>query len=383
MDFQLTNEQVALVESAKRLATERFAEEAFKRDGFAWDSLKLLADTGFTAMTLPTEVGGQGASLFDAVLVLETITKVCPHSGDAMQASNFGAIRQIAAFGSTEVKESVLRGLINGDGLVTAGMSEPGAGSALTELTTRAYYDGETVVINGEKCWNSHGPEATAVVVWCRFGPGPAGIGAVVVPADSPGFTKGTTQKYMSGESHCSLFFDDCRVPASYVLVDSNGLNSLLKNFGIERIGNAARALALAQTAFDRAVEHAKQRHQFGRPLCEFQGIQWKFADMRTKLDAARLLIYRAVVNADAGAPEPVEASIAKAYANEVAFDVANQALQVFGAAGYSTDLPMEYLVRRTRGWMIAGGSVEMMRNAIAQDVFGRRFNQRPESFGA
>ncbi|MPZ89983.1 MAG: acyl-CoA dehydrogenase, partial [Nitriliruptorales bacterium] len=137
-------------------------------------------------------------------------------------------------------------------------------------------------------------------------------------------------------------------------------------------------ALSLAQSAFDRAVEHVKVREQFGRPLCEFQGLQWKFADMRMKLDAARLLIHRAVINADAGAPDPSEAAIAKCFANEAAYEVANQALQAFGASGCSTELPLEYIARRVRGWMIVGGSVEMMRNRIAEAVFDRRFSQRP-----
>jgi alkylation response protein AidB-like acyl-CoA dehydrogenase len=161
------------------------------------------------------------------------------------------------------------------------------------------------------------------------------------------------------------------------VLADQDAMRKMLSIFGVERLGNASRALALAETAFERAVEHVKQRTQFGRPLMEFQGLQWKFADMRIKLDSARMLIYRAVAGAQAGAPDPVEAAIAKAHTNEVAFSVANDALQAFGASGYSTELPMEYFVRRIRGWMIAGGSVEILRNTIAQDVFGQRFSQR------
>ena len=381
MDFTLTPEQEALRDAASTLARREFGGRAFRRDGFAWDSLRTLAAQGFTGLTIPEADGGQGASLMDAVLVMQAVTKVCPHSGDAVQASNFGAIRQIAQFGSPRVKDRVLAPLLRGEGLVSAGMSEPEAGSALTDMRTTARYDGDMVVLNGQKCWNSHGPEITHSVVWCRFGERARDIGAVVVPADAPGFSKGRPERYMSGERHCTLHLDDCRVPADHVLADSEALRKMLSIFGVERLGNASRALALAETAFERAVEHVKTRTQFGRPLMEFQGLQWKFADMRIKLDAARLLIYRAVANAQDGTPDPAEAAIAKAHTNEAAFAVANDALQAFGAAGYSTDLPMEYFVRRIRGWMIAGGSVEILRNTIAQDVFGTRFSQRrPEA---
>lgn len=378
MDFSLTPEQKALQESARKLAEGRFAPKAFTWEHFPFENAKVLAQQGLTGITIPEEDGGQGGTLMDAVLVMEAISQVCPHSGDAVQATNFGGIRQLAAFGSDRVKEEILPQLLAGEGLISAGMSEPEAGSALTSLTTTAEYDGDEVVLNGQKIWGSHAPDLTHSVIWCRFGPRTRDIGCVVVPTDTPGFRKGPPETYMSGEHHCALYLDDVRVPREYVLEESEALRKMFTVFGVERVGNAVRALALAQAAFDRAVEHAKSREQFGRPLCDFQGLQWKFADMRMKLDAARLLIYRAVANADDGTPSPAEASIAKCYTNEIAFEVANDALQVFGAMGYSTESPMQYYVRRTRGWMIAGGSVEMMRNRIAEDVFGRRFSQRP-----
>jgi alkylation response protein AidB-like acyl-CoA dehydrogenase len=377
VDFDLDPEQKALRESAARLARDKFAATAFTHDDFPWENLTVLADAGFTGLTIPEEFGGQGATLMDALLVMEAVSEVCPHSGDAVQVTNFGAIRQIATFGSDELRAELLPRLVRGEGLVSAGMSEPGAGSSLTELTSRAEIDGDHVVLNGQKAWNSHGPDATHVVLWCRFGPSTRDIGAVVVPTDAPGFSKGPAERYMSGERYCQLFLDDVRVPRSHVLAERDGLSKMLTVFGIERMGNAVRSLALAQSAFDRAVEHAKTRQQFGRDLCEFQGLQWQFADMKVQLDAARLLVYRAVVNAGDGAPVRAEAQIAKLHANETAFAVANQALQVFGASGYSTEYPMEYLVRRTRGWLVAGGSAEMMRNKIAESVFDRRFSQR------
>ena len=378
MDLSLSPEQQQLRQSASRLAESRFAQAAFTWDRFPFEHARVLAEHGFTGITIPVEDGGQGGTLFDAVIVLEAVSEVCPHSGDAVQATNFGGIRQLAAFGGERVKRDVLPRLLAGDGLISAGMSEPEAGSAVTSLRTTARYDGDAVVLEGHKVWGSHAPELSHSVIWARFGPRSRDIGCVVVPADTPGFRKGPVERYLSGEQHCALYLDTVRVPRDYVLADHDTLRRMFTVFGVERLGNAVRALALAQSAFDRAVEHAKQRRQFDRPLCEFQGLQWRFADMRMKLDAARLLIYRAVANAEGGIPDPTEASIAKCYTNEIALEVANEALQVFGAMGYSDESPMGYLMTRIRGWMIAGGSVEMMRNRIAEGIFERRFSQRP-----
>ena len=378
MDFSLTDEQHALVDSVTRLAEREFAPKAFSREGFAWDSLRVLAENGLTGLTLSEDVGGQGAGLLDAVLAMQAITKICPHSADAFQAANFGAIRQIAWFGSDRVKEEVLAPLLRGEGLVSAGMSEPEAGTALTDLRTRAEYDGDEVVINGQKCWNSHGPDITHTVVWCRFGPRTRDIGAVVVPVDTPGFTRGKTETYMSGEHHCQLYFDNVRVPRDYVLADSGAVSKMLSIFGVERIGNASRAIALAETAYERAVEHAKTRTAFGQPLSNFQGLQWKFADMKLKLESAQLLLYRAAANADRGLPSPEDTALAKLACNQAGFEVANEALQAMGATGYSQDVLVEYCLRRCRGWMIAGGSIEILKNRIAESVFERTFSQRP-----
>lgn len=380
MDFRLTDEQRQLQRSARRLAEDRFSAKAFTWDEtgeYPWENGKLLSEAGFTGITIPEAKGGQGGTLTDAVLVMEAVSAVCPNSGDFVQATNFGAIRQVAELGSERVIEEVLPRLLAGEGLVSVGMSEAEAGSGLTDLKTTARIEGDEIVIDGVKMWNSNGPHVSHVVVWCRFGDRTRDIGAVLVPVDTPGFTKGEAETYMSGEQYCALYLDAVRVPRAYALAEGGAFQKMMAIFGVERIGNGVRALALAQRAFDLAVEHAKGRQQFGRDLCEFQGLQWKFADMRVQLDAARLLLYRAVVNADRGAPDPTEASIAKLHANETAFRVANDALQVLGAAGYSTTSPVEYIARRVRGWMIAGGSVEMQRNRIASAIFDRRFSQR------
>ncbi|MGB6457748.1 MAG: acyl-CoA dehydrogenase family protein [Streptosporangiaceae bacterium] len=371
MDFGLTTDQKALVESITRLAEREFAPRAFQREGFAFDSMRVLAHYGYTGMTLPVELGGQDASMLDAILVMMAISKVCPQSADAFQATNFGAIRQVAHFGSERVHNEVLPALLSGDGLVSAGMSEVEAGSALTRITTTARFDGGDVVINGAKSWNSNGPYITHSVVWCRFGPRTRDIGAVVVPVDAPGFSRGSAETYMSGEQYCELRFDETRVPREYVLAHEDAIGQMLSIFGVERLGNASRAIALAEAAYERAVEQAKVRTVSGQLLADLQGLRWKFADMHVQLEAAKLLIFRAISDGAGGVPDATDAAMAKLLANETAFRVANDALQIFGASGYSTSLPMEYIVRRTRGWMIAGGSVEVLRNAVATGIFG------------
>lgn len=380
MDFQLTEEQKMLQDMARNLAQKKFADKAFtwdKTGEYPWENAKILAEQGLTGITIPVEDGGQGGSLFDAILVMEQIGMVCPHSADVIQATNFGAIRQVAKYGSPALKRRVLPSLLRGEKIITAAMSEPNAGSASTGLQTKARIEGDEVVINGSKIFNSNGPHASYFAVWVKFGDSVRSAGAVIVDADAPGFSRGKTEFHMSGEQHCALYFDDCRVPVENILVPEDGFRKLFSIFNIERTGNAVRSLALAQSAFDRAVEHAKQRIQFDRPIMEFQGLQWKFADMKIKLDAARLLLYRAAINADTGAPSGTETAIAKAYCNQIAFEVANDALQIFGGYGYSSEYPLEYIVRRVRGWMIAGGSIEILKNKIAESVFDTKFSQR------
>ncbi|MBW2147500.1 MAG: acyl-CoA dehydrogenase family protein [Deltaproteobacteria bacterium] len=381
MDFNLTEEQRILQDSAKRLAEREFAQNAFtweERGEYPWQNLKILAENGFTGIRIPQEDGGQGGELLDAIIAMEAVSKVCPHSGDCVQATNFGAIQQLAVLGSRELKQQSLVPLLKGDGLITVAMSEPNAGSAVTDLQTAARLDGDSVVINGSKIFNSNGPHATCFVVWVRFGKDVQSSGAVLVDHEAPGFSRGKTEYHMSGEAHCMLYFDDCRVPRGNIIVEEDGFRRLLPVFNIERLGNSTRSLALAQACFDRAVQHAKERQQFNRPICEFQGIQWKVAEMKMKLDAARLLLYRAAVNAQEGTPSALETSIAKAYCNQTAFEVAHEAVQIMGGYGYSREFPVEYMFRRIRGWMIAGGTIEMLKNRIASEVFGRRFSQRP-----
>ena len=381
MDFQLSEYHADLVAATRELARRRFGPTAYTRedDGvLPREYLTFLAERGLAGITVPIEDGGQGGKLLDAVLVIETIAQVCPIAGDCVQALNFGAIQQVAKNGSAAQKAKHLAPGLRGERLFSIGMTEPEAGSAVTDLRTRARIEGDEVVLNGQKIFTTNAASADAFVTWCRFGESSRTSGAVIVERDAPGLTVDSSNRFMSGERYGMLYLEEARVSRDNVLLDEDGFRKMLAVFNVERLGNASRSLALGQAAFDRAVAYAKERKQFGRRLCEFQGLQWRFAEMKLKLDSARLLLYRAASNADAGLPSELETALAKLACNRAGFEVANDALQVFGGYGYDQEAAVNYIFRRTRGWMIAGGSIEQLLNRIANDVFGETFSQRP-----
>ncbi len=381
MDFTLSEDQRLFADSVQGFAERHLSDGALERaqaGTFPWDIARLMAEHGLLGITIPEADGGQGGRLMDAVLAIEQVARVCPRSADVVQFGSFGPIRVLAEYGSDEQKSRILTKLLAGDALIAVAMTEPDAGSAVTDLRTTATPDGEGFRINGSKIFTSHGPEADYFLVYVRFGPGLGGIGSVLIEKGSDGFSTGQPTRFLSGDEWVPLFFDDLYVGPENVLLGEGGFKKQIAGFNVERIGNAARSLGLGQFAFETARVHALTREQFGRPLCEFQGLQWKFADMKMQLDAARLLLYRAATNADAGFPDATETAIAKAYCNRAGFDAADEAMQILGGAGYSQDSLVEYCFRRTRGWLIAGGSVEMMKNRIAEAVFERRFPQRP-----
>ncbi len=388
MNFSLSPDQIAFADSVDRLARTELAPGALKRahsTDYPWDVAQLMADNGLLGITMPEAEGGQGGTLMDAVIAIQTIAQHCPKSADVVQAGNFGPIRTFAQFASPRLKEKYLRDLLTGRTLIGLGMSEPGAGSAVTELVTTATQVPGGYRINGTKVFSTHSPTATAFLVYVRFGQGDAAkglqaIGSVVVDRDAPGLTIGQPSSFMSGEEWSQLYFDDCFVPDENLLLGEGGFKKQIAGFNVERLGNSSRALALGRYAFNRAKTYALERKQFGKRIADFQGIQWKFAEMATKLDAAQLLLYRAASNADqsdTGLPSAYETAIAKYMCNTAGFEVANEALQVMGASGYSQMELVEYCLRRTRGWMIAGGSLEILKNRIAEEVLETKFNQR------
>lgn len=380
MHFALSPEQSAFSDTVRRFARAELADGALARahsSSFPWDVARRLAEMGLLGITVREEDGGIGGTLMDAVTAIQELALVCPKSADVVQAGNFGPLRTFAEYASPAQKERFLPDLLAGRSLIALGMSEPDAGSAVTELKTAARPDGEGFRVTGSKVFSTHSPEAGLFLVYVRFGPGVGGIGSVLLERGMDGFTVGQPSSFMSGEEWCQLYMEDCYVPKENVLLGPGGFKKQIAGFNVERIGNASRSLALGRHAYEVAREHALTRHQFGRALCEFQGLQWKFADMALKLESAQLLLYRAAASADGGLPSPYETAIAKLACNQAGFEVANDALQVMGAYGYSTEALVEYCVKRTRGWMIAGGSIEVLKNRVAEHVFDRRFSQR------
>ena len=380
MNFDLTSEQQAFGESLRRFADDKLAAGALARahdPAYPWEIARLLAGQGLLGIVMPEQDGGHGGSLMDAVVAIQTLAAVCPKSADVVQAGNFGPIRTFAEYASPEQKARYLGPLLAGEALIGLGMSEPEAGSAVTDLKTTARIEGDTVVVDGTKVFSTHSGEATLFLVYVRFGPGTGGIGSVLIERGAPGLSFGRPSAFMSGEQWTQLYFEDCRIPAANVLLGPGGFKKQIAGFNVERIGNSARALAVGRLAYEIARKHVQERRQFGRPLAEFQGLQWRFAEVAVKMDAAQLLLYRAAANADRGLPSAYETTAAKLACNQAGFKAADLAVQAMGATGYSRETLVEYCFRRTRGWMIAGGSTEILKNRIAEEIFGRKFDQR------
>jgi alkylation response protein AidB-like acyl-CoA dehydrogenase len=385
MDFQLTEEQKIFKKMVHDFADERLAPlvEKWEKEGFSRDE-KLIseyADRGLLGITLPEQYGGGGLTAFDAILAMEELARVsCVASGPVFETS-FGPIRVVEQFGTEEQKERFIPPCCKGEKFMAVGMTEPGAGSALTDLTTRAVLEGDHYVVNGQKRFISGGGHSELYMVYVRLSlkKGHKGIGGLVIEKGAPGFSFGKQEEFMGlrGIPSCDLIFEDCIVPKENLVIPEGGFANLMQAFDVERCGNATQSLGIAWGALEAAKKYSQERTAFGKQICEFQAVQFLLADMAMKVEAARLLIYRAAVNAGMGLPSIFESSVAKCFANEMAKEVTDMALQVFGGYGYSKEYPIERMLRDSRGWPVAGGTVQMQRINIAGAMLGRRFNQR------
>ncbi|HEY9447071.1 MAG TPA: acyl-CoA dehydrogenase family protein [Burkholderiales bacterium] len=381
MNFELTSEQIAFREAVHGFAERHLRAGALARahqPEHPWDVARLMAEQGLLGITIPEADGGQGGTLMDAIIAIETVAQVCPRSADVVQAGNFGAIRVLAEYGTEDQKKRYLKRLLAGEGVICVGMTEPEAGSAVTDLRTTAKPDGDGFRVSGEKIFTTHAQYADVMVVYVRYGPGVGGIGSVLVDLKSEGVKQGKPSRFMNGEEWVTTYMDNVYVPPENVLLRAGGFKKQIAGFNVERIGNTARSLALGRYCYETARQWAMQRKQFGRLLCEFQGLQWKFAEMKVKLEAGQLLLYRAAANADRGMPSAEDTAIAKLYCNQAGFEVASEAMQIMGGMGYTEETLVEWCFRKCRGWMIAGGSLEILKNRIAEGVFERQFSQRP-----
>ena len=385
MDFRLNEEQFALQAAARKYARERLAPLAAEteRTG-APPSHELLheyAAMGFLGINVDAAYGGLGLGNIEALVVLEEFGKVSAALAFPVFESSVGPVRAIERFAPEELRQRVVPRVCAGELVVAVSMSEPQAGSALTDLTTRADVRGETVVLTGTKRWCSGGGHAGGYVVYCRMSEakGAAGIGAVYVEAGTKGLTYGAPESLMGfrGVPSSDLYFDACAVPVANIIVPAGGFRQLMEAFDLERCGNATMGLAQASGALEDVLGYVQERRQFGKPLVDFQAVQLRLAEMKMKVDAARLLIWRAACNAQDGLPDVLESSLAKCYANEIAREVCGHAVQLMGGYGYSREFPMERRLRDAWGWGIAGGAIDIQKVNIAAALVGRRFDQR------
>ncbi|MGI9494089.1 MAG: acyl-CoA dehydrogenase family protein [Geminicoccaceae bacterium] len=385
MDFSLSEEQLALQETARRFAvTElpdiaRRCEEEDEPPGR--DVVEKLQKMGFLGVNLEPALGGVGLGHLEAVLVLEEIAKISPAVAFPVFESCFGPVLAIQHFAPEVLKKRVVPLVCKGEMMIAVAMSEPDAGSALTDLKTRAERSGDGFVIKGQKRWCSGAGHADAYVVYCRMSdePGAKGIGAVLVEREAAGLRFGERERHMGfrGVTSCDMYFDEVQVKADDLIVPAGGFRRLMEAFDLERCGNTTMSLAIAQSAFDQVLAYVQEREQFGKPLVDFQAVQMSLAEMKMRLDASRLLLYRAVVNAEAGLPSIADSSIAKCFANEMVREVTGKAMQLMGGYGYSTAFPIEQKMRDGWGWGIAGGSIDIQKINIASALVGRRFSQR------
>lgn len=386
MDFELSEEEKMHKEMVRNLAEKEFKPLAAKLDvegTFPRENIKKLAELGLLGITIPEEYGGAGGDTFSLVITLGEIAKACASTAGVLLIHAGVASGAISHYGTVEQKERFLPDLASGKRLSAFAMTEPEAGSAATDLKTTARPDDNSYVINGTKCFISNAGQAQVYTVVLRFGdiPGAKGLGAVIVEEGCAGFHIGKIEKKMglcafpTGE----LIFEDCRVPKENVIFGPGGFKNIMSAFNGERCGNSAISLGIAEASFEEALKYAQARKQFGKAISDFQGVQWMLADMKIKIEAARLLIYKAIASARGSFPPLLEASIAKTFANEMVIDVTSKALQIHGAYGYTKEYTVERLYRDARAWAIAGGTAQMQRNMIASQLLGRKLSQRLE----
>lgn len=370
--FELTDEQIAIRDLAAKIAANwDSATEKWDREGI-FDREMVAAATrkaGFAGMTIPEEYGGLNSRYFDFILAFEQYARISYPAAFFLCSTCSGPIDFILKFGSPALKNRYLPKLASGEHVCSIAISEPNAGSDLGAIATRARIEGDKVRINGTKVYVGGGGDSELYVALVRMSdaPGVAGLGSVVFDKDAPGLTFGSRFKMMGSRAvpRSELIFNDCIIPVENILTEPGSFSKMIEVFNAERIHNACFALGIAQGAYEHAAAYAKDRVQFNRRLVDFQGIQWKLAEMETLLEASRLLIYRAARAKDAGEPLGAMVSQAKLFAATFCPQVCDQALQIEGAFGYSEGSRVERAYRDVRLIAIAGGSNEMMKNFL------------------
>ncbi|PSP73514.1 acyl-CoA dehydrogenase [Halobacteriales archaeon QH_9_66_26] len=374
MSFQLSAEQEAIRSAVREFAEEEVAPVAREHDEsgeYPEELRREAAEYDFVAPNVPTEYGGAGIDTLSSALVTEEFWRADPGIGSAVGSAGFGS-SMIVEYGDEWMKEEWLPKIAAGESVSASAISEPAHGSNVAGIETRAEKDGDEYVLNGNKMWITNGTVADVAVVMTKTDPGAGhqGITAFLVPTDTEGFSteKIDNKLGIHASDLAEVLLDDVRVPEANVVGEVNqGFYQLMDFFAAGRTSVAAQAVGAAQGALDAAREYAGEREQFDQPIAEFQAIRHKLAEMATNVDAARSLTYRAASHVESGEADAVRfASMAKLFASEHAVDVADEAIQVFGGAGYVTDHPAERYYRDARITKIYEGTSEIQKNIIA-----------------
>ncbi len=388
MDYFLTEQQQMIQELAEQIAREKIRPiraELDSTEHFPWEIMKILAQADLFGLCIPEEYGGMGGGIFDNCLAIEKLGQACIGIATSFAASGLGAY-PILIHGSQELKHKYLPPIASGNKLAAFGLTEPGAGSDVSGIQTTAVKDGDHYIINGSKQWITNGGEAEiySILAITDRTKGPRGASFFVVEMSDPGFVFGKKEKKLGIRASATreLIFQDCRIPADRLIGrEGMGFITAMKTFDNSRPGIAALGVGLAQGALDIAVEYARKRIQFGKPIISFQAIQHKLADMAIKTEAARALVYSIARFMDT---EPRDASklaaMAKVFAGDVAMEVATSAVQVLGGYGYMQDYPVEKMMRDAKILQIYEGTNEIQRNIIGQEL-NKEYSRLKDSF--
>ena len=396
MLFGLSRELREFQEQVRQIARaeiEPHAAETDRSEQYPWHCVDVLKREGFMGMTIPVVYGGRGASYLHAVVLIEEMAKACSTTGRICVESNMGALGAIMRYGTEAQKRLAAALVLSGDKPAIC-ITEPEAGSAATEMTTRADREGDHYVLNGKKHWITGGGVSRLHLIFARvFEDGAEqGIGGFIVVRDPgmsapKGMVIGKREPAMGvrGLPETEIVLDHLEVARDMVVIPPQGVRrgfaGLMDAYNGQRVGAATVSLGIAESAYELALEYAKKRHQFGRPIAEFQGVQWMLADMSIQLAGAQALIYKAAANAGDGFPNKLEAAQAKVFAADTGVRVTNDALQIFGAMGYSRNLALERKVRDARMFPIAGGTAQILRTQVAGAILGIRTPQSRDGY--
>ena len=395
MDLGLSADQLALQARARAFATEVVrprAAEIDVQEQYPWDIVTALTQAGFVGMTIPAALGGQGRSFLDAVLVIEEMAKCCTVTARIAVETNMGAISTVMAYGG-EAQKRLAADLVLGGDKPAICITEPDAGSDALAMTTRADRRGDRYIINGRKHWITGAGVSRLHLIFARVfdeAGNDLGIGGfLAVREEAKGLRLARRERTMGlrGMPEGELVFEDLEVAADMAVLPPSGFRrgfaDLMTAYNSQRVGAGTVAMGIAAGALDLAVDWVKEREQFGRPIGEFQGLQWMLADMQTQLNASRLMLYQAARSRGAGSafPDPMLAAQAKIFASEAAIRIVNDALQMFGARGYSRDLPLERMARDVRMFTIGGGTAQVLRTLVASRMLGWKLPQTRDGY--